>query len=155
MSIQKSNLFREMDQQVLEEINKIMVEESCAEGKMLFERGESAHNLYILTEGSVELGIGENGFVTHIVSKPGEAFGWSSLVNHHVYTASAICSSPTKLIRIPSEELNKLFERNPASGLMFFKRLSEIISKRVATGYSLLLRSHERTSRYLRSVGSI
>jgi CRP-like cAMP-binding protein len=130
-----------MDQETLKEIDKIMVKESCAEGTVLFQRGASAHNLYILREGSIELTIGNNGHVTYVVKSPGEAFGWSSLVNQHVYTASAVCSSPTELIRIQS-------------GLIFFRSLAEIISKRVATSYNLLLRSHERTSRYLQSVGS-
>ena len=155
MFIQRADLFRGMDQAVIKEINDIMVEESCAEGTVLFERGKTANDLYIVKEGSVELTIGDSGHVTYVVKNPGEAFGWSSLVNHHVYTASAVCSSPAELIRIPSEKLNKLFERNPASGLVFFRRLAEIISKRVATSYNLLLRSHERTSRYLRSVGSL
>jgi len=155
MFIQKSVLFRGMDQKVLNEIDKIMVKESGTEGTVLFERGKTANDLYILNEGSVELTIGDNGHVTYVVKNHGEAFGWSSLVNHHVYTASAVCSSPTELIRIPSDKLNKIFESNPDSGLIFFRRLAEIISKRVATSYNLLLRSHERTSRYLRSVGGI
>jgi CRP-like cAMP-binding protein len=155
MFIQRADLFRGMDQVVIKKINEIMIEESCAEGTVLFERGKTANDLYIVKEGSVELIVGENGHVTYVVKKPGEAFGWSSLVNHHVYTASAVCSSPTEFIRIPSDKLNKVFEKNPASGLMFFRRLAEIISKRVATSYNLLLRSHERTSRYLRSVGGI
>ena len=154
MFIQKSKLFRGMDQEALKKIDKIMLKVSCAEGTVLFERGESANDLYILKEGSVELTIGAKGHVTYVVKNHGEAFGWSSLVNHHVYTASAVCSSPTELIRIPSDKLNELFDRNPASGLIFFRCLTEIISKRVATSYNLLLRSHERTSRYLRSVGS-
>jgi CRP-like cAMP-binding protein len=137
MFIQKSMLFRGMDQEVLKEIDKIMVKKSCAEGTVLFERGESA------------------GHVTNVIKTPGEAFGWSSLVNHHVYTASAVCSSPTEVIGIQSDKLNMIFESNPACGLTFFRRLAEIISKRVATSYNLLLRSHERTSRYLRSVGSL
>ena len=155
MFIQKSKLFRGMDQEVLKEIDKIMIKKSCAEGTVLFQRGESANNLYILREGSIELAIGDNGHVTHVVKSPGEAFGWSSLVNHHVYTASAVCSSPTELIRIQSEELNRIFQKHPASGLIFFRSLAEIIRKRVATSYNLLLRSHERTSRYLRSAGGI
>lgn len=155
MFIQKSKLFRGMDQEVLKEVDKIMIKKSCAEGTVLFQRGSSAHNLYILREGSIELAIGDNGHVTHVVKSSGEAFGWSSLVNHHVYTASAVCSSPTELIRIQSEELNRIFQKHPASGLIFFRSLAEIISKRVATSYNLLLRSHERTSRYLRSAGGI
>jgi CRP-like cAMP-binding protein len=155
MFMQKSKLFRGMDQEVIKEMDKIMVKKSCDEDTILFERGESAHNLYVLIEGSIELTIGDNGHVTHVVKSPGEAFGWSSLVNHHVYTASAVCSSPTELIRIPSDKLNMIFESNPASGLRFFKSLAEIISKRVAISYNLLIRSNERTSRYLRSVGSL
>ena len=154
MFLQKSKLFRGMDQEVLKEIDKIMIKESRAEGTVLFDRGAAASDLYVLIEGSIELTIGDNGHVTYVVKSPGEAFGWSSLVNHHVYTASAVCSSPTELIRIPSDTLNMIFESNPASGLMFFRRLAEIISKRVAISYNLLLRSHEKTSRYLRSVGS-
>ncbi len=154
MFTQKSKLFRGMDQEVLREIDKIIINMSCTEGTVLFERGTTANNLYILRQGSIELTIGSNGHVTYVVKNHGEAFGWSSLVNQHFYTASAICSSPTKLIRIPSDKLNDIFESHPASGLIFFRRLAEIISKRVATSYNLLLRSHERTSRYLRSVGS-
>ena len=155
MFIQKSALFGEMDLEVLRQINEVMSEESWAKGTVLFERGESANDLYILKEGSVDLTIGDDGQVTYVVNVQGEAFGWSSLVNHHVYTASAVCSSPTDLIRIQSESLLKIFERNPSSGLIFYRRLAEIISKRVATSYNLLLRSHEKTSRYLRSVGSV
>lgn len=155
MFIQRADLFRGLDQEVIKRISEIMVEEDCAEGTVLFERGKSANDLYIVKEGSVELVIGENGHVTYVVKNVGEAFGWSSLVNHHVYTATAVCSSPTKLVRIQSEKLNKIFEKYPATGLQFYQRLAEIISKRVATSYNLLLRSHERTSRYLRSVGSI
>ncbi len=155
MFMQKTKLFRGMEQNVLKEIDKIMIKESCTEGTILFERGKTANDLYILKEGSIELTIGDNGHVTYVVKSPGEAFGWSSLVNHHVYTATAVCSSPTELIRIPSDKLNMIFESNPASGLMFFRSLAEIISKRVATSYNLLLRSHEKTSRYLRSVGSL
>ena len=59
MFIQKSMLFRWMDQEVLKEIDKIMVKKSCAEGTLLFERGESANNLYILRKGSIELTIGD------------------------------------------------------------------------------------------------
>jgi CRP-like cAMP-binding protein len=154
MFLQKSKLFRGINQEVLKEIDKIMIKESRAEGTVLFDRGAAANDLYVLIEGSIELSIGDNGHVTYLVKSPGEAFGWSSLVNHHVYTASAVCSSPTELIRIPSDKLNMIFESNPASGLMFFRRLAEIISKRVAISYNLLLRSHEKTSRYLRSVGS-
>jgi CRP-like cAMP-binding protein len=92
MFIQQADLFKQMNPEVIKQINEITMEESCAESTVLFERGAPANDLYILKQGTVQLTIGDDAHVTYVVKRPGEAFGWSSLVNHHVYTASAVCS---------------------------------------------------------------
>jgi len=122
MFIHEADLFKGMSQEVIEEIDRIMSEESYGEGTSLFKEGDPASNFYILAAGKVKLTIGEEGYITHVVSNPGEAFGWSSLVEHGFYTASAECSAPTKLLRIEKEELDKIFEKHSDSGLLFFKR---------------------------------
>jgi CRP-like cAMP-binding protein len=152
MVVQEASLFRAMDQDIIDRINDIMIEESHDEGSVLFERGQAAIDFFILKEGSVELSIGEDEFITHIVSNPGDAFGWSSLVEHHVYTASAVCSAPTKLNKIRNYELMEIFDKHPASGYTFYKSVADIIGRRLTTTYNFLLRSHGRTSRYLRRV---
>lgn len=150
MVFQQSDLFSGMKKEVVEEINKIVVEESHDGGTVLFEKGGTALDFYILLKGKVELSIGEDGYVTHVVNKAGEAFGWSSLVDHHVYTASAVCSAPTKLQRIRNQDLVDIFTKYPTDGLLFYKHVAGIIGRRLTTTYNFLLRSHGRTSRYLR-----
>ena len=143
MFIQKADLFKGMTQEVIEEIDRIMVEESYEGGVSLFREGDPASNFYILGDGKVRLTIGEEGHMTHVVSNPGEAFGWSSLVEDGFYTASAECSAPTKLLRIEKEELDKIFERHPVSGLSFFKRLAGVVGKRLINSYRSLLAAHK------------
>ncbi len=154
MVMQEANLLKGLDRQVVKEIKDIMVEESYDEGIVLFEKGETALDFYILVKGSVELSIGEDGYVTHVVTNPGDAFGWSSLVDHHVYTATAVCAAPTKLQRIRNQDLIDIFERYPADGVLFYKAVAGIIGRRLTTTYSFLQRTHGRTSRYLRRASS-
>jgi len=143
MFIQKADLFKGMTQEVIEEIDRIMVEESYEGGVSLFREGDPASNFYILGDGKVRLTIGEEGHMTHVVSNPGEAFGWSSLVEDGFYTASAECAAPTKVLRIEKEELDKIFERHPVSGLSFFKRLAGVVGKRLINSYRSLLAAHK------------
>jgi CRP-like cAMP-binding protein len=154
MVMLEGDLLKGLNRQVVEEIKDIMMEESYDEGVVLFEKGEAALDFYILIQGTVELSIGEDGYVTHIVKNPGDAFGWSSLVDHHVYTASAVCSAPTKLQRIRNQDLIEIFERYPADGVLFYKQVAGIIGRRLTTTYNFILRTHGRTSRYLRRASS-
>ncbi len=142
MFILKADLFKGMSQEVIKEIDRITLEESFEEGTSLFKEGDSASNFYILAAGKVKLTIGEEGYITHLVSNPGEAFGWSSLVEHGFYTASAECPVPTKLLRIGKKELDKIFEKHPGTGLVFFKRLAAIVGKRLMNSYRSLLSFH-------------
>jgi CRP-like cAMP-binding protein len=143
MFILESDLFKGLSQEVIEEIDRVTFDESYAEGALLFKEGDPARNFYILAAGKVKLTIGEKGHITHLVSNPGEAFGWSSLLEHGFYTASAECSAPTRLLRIEKEELDKIFEKHSASGLLFFKRLAAVIGKRLVSSYHSLLAFHK------------
>lgn len=154
MVMQEADLFTDLDPEVVKAIKNAIVDESYDEGAIIFEKGEAALNFYILAKGSVELSIGEDGYVTHVVENPGEAFGWSSLVDHFVFTASAVCAAPTKLQKIANKDLVRIFDKYPADGVIFYKRVAKIIGRRLTTTYSFLLRTHGRTSRYLRRASS-
>jgi len=143
MFILEADLFKGMSEEVIKEIGRVTFEESYEEGTFLFKEGDPASNFYILAAGKVKLTIGEEGHITHLVSYPGEAFGWSSLVEHGFYTASAECSAPTRLLRIEKEELDKIFEKHSDSGLLFFKRLAAVVGKRLISSYHSLLAFHK------------
>lgn len=139
MFIKQADLLKGVGRRFIKKFVKIMVDESHLQGAFLFNEGDPADNFYVLEEGSVRLSIGEEGHITHIVSKRGEAFGWSSLVDRDVYTASAECSAPTKVLKIPREEMNRILDNNPADGLIFFKRLAGTMGERLISAYNLFL----------------
>jgi CRP-like cAMP-binding protein len=120
-----------------------MIEEHYGKGSFVFKDRYLAEHFYILEEGKVRLSIGEEGRLTHLISNPGETFGWSSLVGRETYTASAECLAPSHVIRIEKERLNALFEKDPASGMVFFKRLAGVIGERLVTSYNALLSTYK------------
>jgi len=80
--------------------------------------------------------MGETGHVVHIVSRPGETFGWSSLVGRDVYFTTAECVIPTNLRKLHIEDLKKLLEKGPVNGLIFFQRLAGMLGERLLESYA-------------------
>jgi len=121
--IQKAELFKDLSPEIMSEISKIMIEESYEPGALVFEAGAPAQAFYILVGGMVRLFIGKKSEISYTVNIEGEAFGWTGLVDRPAYTATAECAAPTKVMKIENESLKKIFEKDTASGMMFFKRL--------------------------------
>jgi CRP-like cAMP-binding protein len=139
MFIKEIDLFEGFSERFIDEIAKIMVEESYGEGSFLFKEGDPANDFYVLEEGSIRLAIGEEGHITYTSNAPGDSFGWSSLVDRDVYTTSAQCVQPAKVIKIEKGKLQKIFDKHRFSGLMFYKRLARIIGDRLINNYNSLL----------------
>jgi len=143
MFFQEADLFKGISEEVITEIDKVTYQESYNAGDSLFREGDPASNFYVLAAGKVKLTIGELGYITHVVSNPGEAFGWSSLVEHGFYTASAECAEPAKLLRIEKDKLDAIFVKHPDSGVLFYKRLAAIVGRRLINSYHSLLALHK------------
>lgn len=139
MIIQDIDLFKGVDLKVSDEIASISSEESYAHDTALFQKGDNAGNLYILKEGKVNLVIKDGGSIVYILSEPGEVFGWSSMVESGEYSATAVSVTDLKVWRIEREKLEKIFSLHPKDGLIIFKRLAGLISKRLAYAYKELL----------------
>lgn len=143
MFIQESDLFKGMSQGCMNELAKIMIAETHAAGTFLFKEGDPADCFYVLEQGRIKLSIGEKGHLVYILSNQGELCGWSGLADLNVYTATAECLTPTKLIKIEKEKLNDLFKKYSADGVLFFRRLAGIIGKRLISTYNALLSSQQ------------
>ena len=143
MYIKHFDILRGMDRDFVKEFMEIPKKETYAAGKSLFCEGEKAGYFYILIRGRVKLSIGDTGHVVHNVDHPGEAFGWSSLLEKRNYSAFSECRMPTKVLKFDGEKLQKLYDRYPASGLVFFKRLSEILGNRLIQSYKLMATGYQ------------
>jgi len=144
MSLEKAYLLQGISKPTRDRIAEIATEESHASGAFLFHAGDPADYLYILGAGRIRLCVGEKGHVAYVVSEPGEVVGWSSMVEQEKYTSSAECVLPVTATKITKKALLQLLEKDPASGLIFFRNLSRIIGQRLVNCYKATLSVHER-----------
>ena len=138
MYFKQGDIFWGMEKGFVAQIMKLTVAESYDPGDIIFRIGDSAEQFYILTKGQVKLSLGDAGHVVYIVSKAGEAFGWSSLIGRDEYSATAECLSATNLLKIDSEQLQKILEKESDNGLIFFKRLAGILGNRLLQSYQMI-----------------
>ena len=137
MFFKQGDIFWGMNKEFVGEIMKIAETDSYDKGDLLFRVGDPADHFYILKKGQVNLSIGDAGHVVYIVSKAGEAFGWSSLIGREEYSATAECLSSTNLLKLNGEKLQKILENDSDNGMIFFKRLSRVLGNRLLQSYKM------------------
>ncbi|MBI5578076.1 MAG: cyclic nucleotide-binding domain-containing protein [Deltaproteobacteria bacterium] len=120
---------------------------------VVFQPGEPADTLYCLVEGEVELSLKVNDkslkvdvrheesvhaqMMDHVreivvdTVRSGQIFGWTALVGNGKRAVIAKCSKATKVCALPAAELNGMTAKDPTLGCLIFKRLAEIIAKRL------------------------
>ena len=69
------------------------------------------------------------------VNQPGEIIGWSALVEPYKYTATAMCKSDTRVVRMSRESLEEIIIQHPSDGLAILRHLTGIISQRLRHAY--------------------
>jgi CRP-like cAMP-binding protein len=138
MYFQQADLFWGMNKNFVKKVIGSAEKESHPKGHFLFHEGDPATYFYILLKGRIKLTIGEVGQMVHTVDQAGEAFGWSSLIDRDVYTASAECTQDATLQKFDRRTLQKIIEEEPSNGIIFFKRLAETIGYRLLCSYKMI-----------------
>jgi CRP-like cAMP-binding protein len=138
MYFQQADLFWGMNKNFVKKVTETAEKESHLKGHFLFNEGDPATYFYILLKGRIKLSIGDVGQVIHTVDHAGEAFGWSSLIDRDVYSASAECTKDTILQKFDRRTLQKIIEEDPANGIIFFKRLAGTIGYRLLCSYKMI-----------------
>lgn len=139
MPLETAYIFERLGDNARAAIAAIALEETHESGSVIFQAGELATDLYILEEGRVRQTVLRGGLLSHIISQPGTAMGWSSMTGTGTYTATAVCTGPVRLLRIPAEELVRIFDNDPINGMAFYRRLAELIVRRLVESYGATL----------------
>ena len=66
-------------------------------------------------------------------------FGWSSMLENGRYTASVICATDLKAVKIEKKKLDRIFKLHPDVGLKIIKRLAAVFTRRLSNAYHGLL----------------
>jgi CRP/FNR family transcriptional regulator, cyclic AMP receptor protein len=137
-TIQESELFKGVTSRVLVEIANGSEEMAFKKGQIVFVKGESSQDVYELIEGSIDLVALEREIVHLTVSRDGQIFGWSALVEPYNRTATAKCTTDSRVIRIPRDSIERTIEKHPREGTVILKNLMRIIADRLRAAYSYI-----------------
>jgi CRP-like cAMP-binding protein len=138
MHIRQSDLLLGTSMDFVKKIMDISRMISHESGDVLFREKDRAQYFFILLNGRVKLTIGEGGQMIYNIEQNGEAFGWSSLIGREVYSASAECIEPTKLLVTDRKKLAKILEEDPANGIIFFRQLAATLGNRLLETYKMI-----------------
>lgn len=139
MPLESSYVFQKVSERTRAKIAGIATEETYAQGAFLFQASDPANYLFILRSGLLRLSVARGGMLSSVVTEPGAAIGWSSMAGNGVYTASAECLVPVSVYKLPAEQLGQILEKDPASGLEFYRRLAKMIGRRLVASYGATL----------------
>ena len=120
----------------IDQIFKLCDEVKFDKGEVIFREGKTAEFFYILEGGSIDLRfefpLKDSSKEMTIATVPrNRSFGWSAILEPHIFTLTAYCLEPCKVIRINGQEFLELCERVPEMGVYVMQNLAGIISRRL------------------------
>lgn len=127
------DIFSGLTGKELDALTRISDTVDCPRGEFIFRENTPADKLYVLSRGRVSVGF-EVGHhqeaVVHVV-EPGQAFGWSALVQPYQFTATAKCVEDSEVVSVDREGLRRLMDTDCYLGFVIMEKLAEIISERL------------------------
>ncbi len=105
---------------------------SFKRGKVIYERGEHASDLYVLIAGRVEHVLGPGAAAANImrVLGPGEVFGWAALLKSQPYRlAKSTALEDCECLVIDGKSLLRILEREPETGNVVMSRFATMITR--------------------------
>ena len=152
MEILSGYLFNGLNDDQLRKIFEIAKEVSMEKGQEIFTEGEDATSLYIIRIGAVELFTRIDNRIelpVAMMRNPGDIFGSGVLIEPYVYSLTARCAEPGKLLSIEGSALKKLTKEDHDLGCIvmanlaghFLERLTES-RQEIKTHFKTLLTSY-------------
>ena len=127
--------FGGLSDEVLQPLAAIARRVSLQEGTTIFKENTPAFALYLLLEGWVDIVLGGEGrderteLVTTLTQ--GDIFGWSAIVEPHIYTASAIAATPASALEFPAPDLLALMQADAGLCYTVMNRTCRVLAARL------------------------
>jgi CRP-like cAMP-binding protein len=144
-------IFRGLNRNLLDKVAKLCSKRTYRAGEICVVEGAPAQYLFLLVNGEIALerhlpekwlhyaaGIEHRGGVYTL--KERQVFGWSSMVEPGVHTASARCTKDCEVIVINGKELMGILDEGGEASYQFMKRLAGVIALRLIDTSNYLMR---------------
>jgi CRP-like cAMP-binding protein len=140
--LKKSELFNKVSPEEIKVLIPLSREKAFPSGTIIFSQNARAERVYLLDHGSVALKtVLSNGLeITYeMITKPGDPFGWSTLIEPFRHMTTALCLEDTKVVVFNGKDLYRLFPQHPSLGFKIMRNLSILIAKRLERTRRLLV----------------
>lgn len=141
--IKPYKIFSELDTQSLEKIIELAQPAEFESESVIFNEGEPAENIYILTSGKILL---EQKMTKHITVtvdtlKPGEILGTSGLMGYENYTLDAVAAEKSEVLVMNTYAFKDLLSQNPEIGFNVLKNICITMKKQLVERTDLFVRA--------------
>ena len=125
-------IFKGLGEDQIELLRPLFEAFSCQAGKVIFQQGEPAEFLYLVTSGKVDMSFKPYDGIPITVSHvdKGGLFGWSAVVGREQYSSTAIAIEAVEAFRVHGRELRKFCLEHPEAGEDILERLADGVSSR-------------------------
>jgi len=144
--LEKIPLFRDLPEWALEQFAKAAVQRDIGQNEFIMYQHEEANSVYFLLSGSVDFHLrfeGVDDMLVGATQEFGALLGWSVFRPPYRFTASVRCEEPCRLIEIPRDIFEKIFEKDPGLGYEVLKRVAVTVANRLEQTRDLLVMSSE------------
>lgn len=134
--LERVGLFRGLTDNQLTKITPLCEPAKFELDERILAQDDKAEYLYFVIDGEVDIRFDfsnqeTSSKLTISTVKPGQSFGWSSLVSPYVYSRSVFCSTDTVSAgRIEAGKLRHLFSVDNGIGYIVMSNLARVIAKR-------------------------
>ncbi|MDO8491190.1 MAG: cyclic nucleotide-binding domain-containing protein [Dehalococcoidia bacterium] len=137
-TLRQCQVFSALNDDDLREAVHLAEQKEYGAGKAIFQVGMPAEELLVLQEGKVALqmslsasGRGTSHRITVDIAGCNDLIGWSALVEPHVYTLTAVCIKPAKVLSINAIKLRALLNANHHTGYLVLNKLIKVVASRL------------------------
>jgi toluene monooxygenase system ferredoxin subunit len=127
------SIFSDLTPEQFDLLEPIFSIAKCQQDQVIFEQDADADYLYIVISGRVAIVFkpddGEAITVARI--RNGGVFGWSAAFGSGRYTSGAVCKADTCLLKVLGEDLKKLRQNHPETGILILERLAAVVAERL------------------------
>lgn len=135
--------FQMVSDEMLRDIAKLAKWRSHARGDIIYEWGDGADDIYIVSSGSVQhlLKAQTDSAWIEKIMHGGDVFGWAAVLEgQRRRLAKTVCLERSELIRINGQELMELIKQSPTTGDVIMSRFATMITKEFSAPDSVATR---------------
>jgi CRP-like cAMP-binding protein len=141
-SLEAIPLFQDLAPEHLELLATNFQCESFDANTVIFAQGDRAKKLYVLVSGKVgiEFKPHDGDLLTVAEIQEGGVFGWSAALGRSEYTSAAITRDESDTFSIKGDELHRLCEQYPETGVIILERLAGVIAERLQSTHTQVVK---------------